>query len=277
MVATMLSRPYSSLEGWTAFFTGAEVPVFRRTIERLAELREREDDLAPAEIADAVREDPLMTLKLLQFGARRRSSRQMTDSETVTSSLLMMGVSPFFRNFADMPCVEDGLGYDPELLSGLNEVVDRAFRAANLALGFAVLRADPDAEVIQEAALLHEFTEMLLWCHAPALALAIRRRQAGQPGLRSAVVQREVLNVELADIERGLMQAWQLPELLADITDARNAHLPRVRNVLVAVDIARHSQHGWENRALPDDFKELGELLNVTPEHARVKVLELEG
>ncbi len=258
-------------------FAGTEVPVFRRTIERLALLREREDELAPAEIGDAVREDPLMTLKLLQFAARSRSERAMTDSETVTSSLLLMGVSPFFRNFEAVPCVEDWLGEDTELLGGLNDVVERAFRAANLAVGFAVLRADPDAEIIQEAALLHEFAEMLLWCHAPTLARAMCRRQLAEPGLRSAAVQREVLNIELADLERGLMQAWHLPEFLADITDARNAHLPRVRNVLVAVDIARHSQRGWDDPALPDDFKELGELLNVTPEHARIKAMELES
>ena len=276
MVATMLSRPFNSLEGWVTCFAGAEVPVFRCTIERLALLREREDELAPAEIGDAVREDPLMTLKLLQFAARRPSQRAMTDSETVTSSLLLMGVSPFFRNFETVACVEDWLGEDPELLAGLNDVVERAFRAANLAVSFAVLRADPDAEVIQEAALLREFAEMLLWCHAPTLARTMRRRQLAQPGLRSAAVQREVLNIELADLERGLMQAWHLPEFLADITDSRNAHLPRVRNVLVAVDIARHSQHGWDNPALPDDFKELGELLNIAPEHARDKAMALE-
>ena len=68
--------------------------------------------------------------------------------------------------------------------------INRAHRAANFALAFAVHRMDHDAPVIHEAALLHDFAEMLLWLHAPALALQIAAAPARRPALRSAVVQR---------------------------------------------------------------------------------------
>jgi hypothetical protein len=46
--------------------------------------------------------------------------------------------------------------------------------------------------------------------------------------------------------------------------------------VVLAVNLARHTQRGWENPALPDDFRAIGELLNVSPEHAQRLAVEIE-
>ena len=75
---------------------------------------------------------------------------------------------------------------------------------------------------------------MLLWLHAPALALQIAERQRQDPTLRSASVQRELLNIELHDLQQALMRAWRLPELLVQINDERHAETAQVRNVLLA-------------------------------------------
>jgi HD-like signal output (HDOD) protein len=153
----------------------------------------------------------------------------------------------------------------PGAVEGLGHVLRRAHRAARFAIGFAMHRHDTDAEVIQEAALLHDFAEALLWCHAPGLALEIRRRQLADPTLRSSQVQREVLDVELCDLEQALMKAWRLPELLQHLTNDHLSNVPRVRNVLLATALARHSQDGWDNAALPDDVEAIGQLLNLAP------------
>jgi HD-like signal output (HDOD) protein len=145
-------------------------------------------------------------------------------------------------------------------------VLERARRAACFALGFAVHRMDHDAEVIHEAALLHDFAEMLLWCHAPTLALEISQRQLDDPSLRSAAAQCEVLHVELGDVQQGLMRAWRLPELLVRISDDHHAQTAQVRNVLLAIRLARHSKDGWDNAAIPDDVSDIAVLLNLRPE-----------
>ena len=45
--------------------------------------------------------------------------------------------------------------------------------------------------------------------------------------------------------------------------DNKNAENPRVRNVKLAVDLARHSATSWNDPALPDDFKGIRELLRI--------------
>ena len=123
---------------------------------------------------------------------------------------------------------------------------------------------DHDSAVIHAAALLHDFAEMLLWCHAPALALRIRAMQRADPALRSSAAQLAVLNIDLMDLQQSLMKAWRLPELLIRISDDRHAEHPSVRSVALAVRLARHTANGWDNAALPDDVKDIAQLLNLS-------------
>ena len=272
----MLTHAPTHLSGWIEAIGSLEIPVLERTARAIDALREDEDDVAPRDIAELVLDDPLMTLKLLAHVPRLRPARQTTDTETVTAALLMMGTGLFFRTYSDQTTVESRLADLPGALEGLQAVLRRAHRAARFAIGFAMHRQDTDAEIIHEAALLHDFAEALLWCHAPRLALEIQRRQAADSTLRSAQVQRDVLNVELCDLEQALMKAWRLPELLQHLTNDHLAPVPRVRNVLLATALARHSQQGWDNAALPDDLNAIAALLNVSSHTARMMIRELD-
>ena len=73
-----------------------------------------------------------------------------------------------------------------------------------------------------------------------------------------------MLGVDLADLQQSLMKAWRLPELLTRISDDRHAEHPSVRTVALAVRLARHSLHGWDNPALPDDIDAIAGLLNLS-------------
>jgi HD-like signal output (HDOD) protein len=192
-----------------------------------------------------------------------RSPRRATDPETVTAALLLIGIAPFFRAFPAQPTVEVQLAGQPAALLGLQQVLRRSRRAAAFALAFAVHRMDGDAQVIHAATQLHDFAEMLLWLHAPELALQIAERQHNDAALRSASVQRELLNVELADLQQALMRQWRLPELLVRINDERHVDSAQVRNVLLAVRLARHNACGWDNAAIEDDVRDIAALLNL--------------
>jgi HD-like signal output (HDOD) protein len=276
----MLTQALPDLNAWTRRFSEAEIPVLPGTaqeIEALRQINDASDSVDAHQLAQSIAGDPLMTLKVLSHVAKHRPSRLVTDAETVTAAIVLMGIGPFFRAFDRLKTIDEHLQDQPVALRGLQRVLKRAYRAANFALGFAVHRMDNDAAIIQEAALLHDFAEMLLWCHAPSLAVEIARRQHADPTLRSAAVQRSVLNVELGELEQALMRVWRLPELLIHITDDRHATHPQVRTVMLAIRLARHTQHGWDNAALPDDFADIAELLNVAPHVAQAKALALDA
>jgi HD-like signal output (HDOD) protein len=276
LLAPPLARALPDLDAWTAHFKTAEIPVLAETAEALEAMRLREDDIDANLIGEMISGDPLMTLKVLAYAATHRGSRMVTDTETVTATLVMMGISPFFRAFGPQPTVEERLVGEPEALAGLLDTLRRAHRSANFALGLAVQRLDRDAAVIHEAALLHDFAEMLLWCHAPAMALQIRRAQQGDAALRSSTVQREVLNIALADLQQSLMKAWRLPELLIRISDHAHAEQASVKSVALAVRLARHTAQGWDNAAVPDDVADIAALLNLSYEAALQLIAQIE-
>jgi HD-like signal output (HDOD) protein len=74
-----------------------------------------------------------------------------------------------------------------------------------------------------------------------------------------------VLGIELADLQHALMQQWRLPGLLVQLTDDHALRsTPQLRNVLLAIRVARHSAAGWDNAALPDDVRDVAELLQLS-------------
>jgi len=233
-------------------------------IDWIKAMRTNEDEVDANGIGQMIAGDPLMTLKVLAYYGTHKPQRVVTDAETVTAALVMMGISPFFGTFGVQPTIDRHLAGVPGALDGLREVIQRAHRGANFALAFAVHRMDHDAAVIHAAALLHDFAEMLLWCHTPLLALRIRHLQDADPALRSGAVQTAVLGIALADLQQALMKAWQLPELLIRINDDRHADAPNVRSVSLAVRLARHSARGWDNPAIADDVAEIAALLNLS-------------
>lgn len=272
----MITTPLPDLAAWLAYLRGRQIPIFRDSAVAIAQMREDDDKASALAIGQLAQRDPLLTLRILALAARHRSRKALTEVETAVTSVVMMGLSRFFADFEAPDVVEDLLADDPQALAGLNAVIERAHRAGHFALGFAVHRLDTDAEVIQEAAMLHDFAEMLMWCRAPGLARRMLQRLVSEPGLRSSQAQADVFKVKFNDLQRALMQAWGLPELLAQISDRHQMNLARVRNVVLAVDLARHTQYGWDNPAIPDDLVAIAELLNITPQRAHSKVLELD-
>ena len=273
-----IDRPLRDLAAWLAHFRAAPIPVLDATADAVRELATNEDAVDAHGLAETVAADPLMTLKLLAHVGS--ANRRDTDVETVVAALVLLGIGPFFRHFGELrtlgQVLHDTADAD-EVGAGLQAVLDRSHRAARFAIGFAAHRLDPDAAVIHEAALLHGFAELLLWCHAPALALEIARRQSADPSLRSAVVQREVLGIELADLQQALMKAWRLPELLIRLDDAHHAESTQVQNVVFAVRLARHTAHGWDNAALPDDVAEIAAMLQLGVEPTLTLLLEIDA
>lgn len=259
----MRDTPCNGLDAWVAYYSGAELPVLRHTVRALDELRDNAENVNARALSSIILRDPLMTLRVLAYIEENRRKSQNADITTIERALMMIGMTPFFDHFSTLPLVEDQLKAHPEALLGLLKVVGRARRATRWAREWAIIRHDLDVDEITVAALLHEVSEILMWCFAPALALKAKEMQLRDHSLRSGFVQELVYHVQINDLQLALVREWHLPELLATLMDYVHADHPRVKNVLLAVDLARHSANGWDDPALPDDFKAIGELLHI--------------
>ena len=136
---------------------------------------------------------------------------------------MMMGITPFFREFSDMPVVEDLLANRPKALIGLLKVIGRARRAAGFARDWAVIRHDLD-EQITLAALLRAASEILCWCFAPVLTEKVALQQATRDCAASS------RNAGIRFLGPGhpgtLIKAWRMPALLAALMNEADAENP---------------------------------------------------
>jgi len=267
-----MTNPSSGIEFWLQSLGEKEIPVMRQTVRAIAEARKRADRISSREIAVIVMHDPLMTARLLRFILRRRSKRQLQEISTVESAVLMLGVEPFFHHFAHFDVIDEQLKLHPPALLGLLHVIRRAQRACRYAWDWALWRSDLGYEEIAVAALLHDLAEMLMWCFAPRQMQDIHALQKANPSIRSADAQKAVLGFPLVELQAALCKSWQLPELLLGLMDGRQAGSVRVRNVKLAVDLARRSADGWDEAALQDDFRAIEALMNIDHKTLRLRL-----
>lgn len=263
MVTLTEARANRNISDWVAFFENADIPVLRQTARELAQLREREDETGARDITRVVINDPLMTFKVLTFANNHRSRHQLQDLVQVEQAIIMMGTSTFFEQIPTVPHVEEMLSHHVAALVDLIKLVVRAHRSGYFAAEFASHLMDLHAEELRVAASLYDFAEMLMWCFNPDAMTEVHKRQLADKTLRSRAVQQEVLGFKVIDLQAELVRTFNLPSLLNDLMDEQRAHLPRVRNVQFAVNLARHSADGWDNAALPDDYKDIAQLLHV--------------
>ena len=260
----MIEHPLADIDAWVDLYAQTELPVLRHTVVALDKMRANAENASGRMLSAVILQDPLMTLRVLAFLEKHRGKKQSTDITTIDRALMMIGVDPFFAAFAHVPLVEDTLKSHPQALLGLLKLVARARKATRWAREWAIARHDLNVEEITVACLLHEVTEILMWCYAPSLALKVNSLQAKDRSRRSADVQEEVYGVRLEDLKRGLVQRWRLPQFLADLMDHDNAEQARVLNVTLAIDLARHSAHGWSDPALPEDMRAIENLLHIS-------------
>lgn len=262
----MIEQSFSSPDDWVAFFARTGLPVLRNSVHELERLRENAETANGRILARVIQHDPLLTLRVMAYIEANRGARQTTDITTIDRAIMMIGIAPFFRDFQNLPVVEDMLKDHPQALLGLLKAIGRARQAAQWAHQWAIMRRDMDVDEITLATLLHDVAELMMWLFAPRMALRVSNAQGAEPQRRSSAIQEEIYGVPLYRVKQALAEAWRLPALLILLLDDGQADNPRVRNVKLAVDLARHSAKGWTDPALPNDFTAIRTLLRVDQE-----------
>ncbi len=273
----MQQNQVGDVKQWVAKLSSADIPVLKHTARDLEVLRKDPDKLSARGVADAIASDPMITVKLLRYLQQHKRSSQTSEVVQVEQAVIMLGIETFFNKIPARPVVQDVLNGQMEALIQLLHVLHRGHRASEYARDWSIRLNNMHFEEVRIAALLHDLAEMLMWCFAPQEMLAIRKIQQQDKSLRSRAVQEQVLGFALSDLQKELIKEWHLPGLLLTLMDDANSRQTGVRNVLLAVNLARHSANGWDDAALPDDYRDIGELLRITPSDAMALVTPAEG
>lgn len=262
----MLQPKQRSLSEWVNFLTTTEIPVLKQTSRNLESLKQDEQHMCARSIAHVVKYDPLMTVKLLRYLQQHKHRSQEHDVVEVEQMIMILGLETTLNKVSAKPLVEEILGRDNMgALVYLLKTTHRANIASSYAFDWAVRLHDLHFEEIRIAALLHDIAEMLMWCFAPNEMLKIKHLQKSDKTMRSVTAQESIFGFSLNQLQLELAVKWRLPKLLITLMDDNCSNLQRVRNVALAVNLARHSANGWGDAALPDDYEGIAKLLHLQP------------
>ncbi|MDP2142817.1 MAG: HDOD domain-containing protein [Gallionella sp.] len=264
------------IDYWVAILTRADLPVLKQTARDLEELRLDDEKLTAISVANIIARDPIMTVKLLRYLQQHKHKIQTTEVIQVEQALLMLGIEPVFKHVPPAPLIEDALKHKTPALLHLLRTIHRSHLASEYAKDWAVRLHDLHYEEVRIAALLHDIAEILMWCYAPDEMLEVEELRLQEPTVRTRVIQARVFGFTMFELQRVIAELWELPQLLLTLMNDSCAHLPRVRNVVLATNLVRHSSKGWDDPALPDDYKDIADLLRM-PVDAVVDMIAVEA
>lgn len=234
------------IDQWVAYLKDKEIPIFPGTRERLAALREEQQELlAPIDLALVVLSDPFLALKLLRRVEGRRASSLGHETTTALGAVLQAGVDELVRTVNSSPLANHSLTH-------MADCARRTVVAADIARAWASLRSDVSAEEVALATLLAESGELLMWHFAPELPeKALDELHSGR-ALRTIQAQQQANGFSFKQMTTALVEAWALPPLISQLM--RGSDTPRANIARLAGDTARHIVTHPENPAVPADL-----------------------
>lgn len=259
----------NEVSAWMSRFSKNDIPILKHTARELVRLKADENKLSARAITSIVLNDPFMVFRVISYAKQHQGKRQLQDLIEVEQAILMMGTETFYRNLTSETLVEDQLKTNLSALTHLLKLIKRAHRAAYYAADWAAMQKDLHSEEVRIAALLYDLAEMLMWCFAPDKMNTIFAMKQADKTLRTKVVQEEVLGFKLLDLQKELIRVFQLPELLSTLIENEGMPMHRAKNVVLAANLARHSANGWDDAALPDDYRDIAEFLRIDVERAK--------
>src|SRR3989304_5152602 len=126
----MQQQEKKGLAEWIAFLGQVEIPVLSYTARGLAKLRLDEENLSARGVAQIIKSDPMMTVKLLRYLQQHKHRVQEHEVLQVKQALMMLGLEAFFKKVPAQPLVEEVLAGQMDALVCLLGVVHRSHRAS---------------------------------------------------------------------------------------------------------------------------------------------------
>ncbi|AZN36144.1 HDOD domain-containing protein [Iodobacter ciconiae] len=233
--------PATSNVAWLAYWARRSLPILQSSREQLLLALRRADRFSPADLADIVLRDPLLTAQALRYINQRQKNSLAADITTVNGIVMLMGVTPFIEYFIRQPILEDVLQSHPLTIARIHKCVADSRFCAKLAREFASERYDAHLDEVFISALLSRMPEILE-------LLAHDIDPAAPPGRDEAY---------------ALLAAWSLP-LALDALLSQEPSSPRQLLQQATLQLAHLLDRGWWQPEVAIGLRTMAEILNTS-------------
>ncbi|RLJ17241.1 histidine kinase [bacterium endosymbiont of Escarpia laminata] len=258
-----------SVNDWVRRLHTDPLPALHQTLKQVREVLNSVSG-SHAAISKLIERDPGFSLAI--FRQLRTLPNKPRESVTkIANAIPLLGMEAIERTTRELPVLEDLLKGPPR--RGLLDCYSRAAHAAIYAANLAERMGHHHLEAFANAALLHDIGEMALWVAEPDTMKNMQARIRQGDGHEDAAL--EVLGFTLEELNLGLGNRWELPELVQESQGLFNSYQPRPLTVMMAAAVARATASGWNCHDASDKLELLAEFIGISEAQASTYLHQL--
>lgn len=240
--------------------TAQPLPIFGHSARAFRKLHSASGPLFER-YGDIILKDPGLALHTLQQLHVATAKPLQTEISSMTQATMLLGMERAKKLPQGLPELENTLR--GRARTGFTRAACRAFHAAFQAWDWAHIKDEHTPEEILLATLLHDVAEMALWVVAPD-KMHLMRKLIFKDRLHTDEAQYIALGESLEHFGRKITTRWHLPPLVHGALRPENAHNPRVRGVMLAVQLGRAAERGWHTEKMQSTLKLIAEHLGTS-------------
>lgn len=233
-----------NLENWIERISDNELPIFKYTVHAINDVVSQ-DASSTSDLSQIILRDANLTARVLRVANSAAYNVTGSQISTISRAIVYLGFN-LVRDISMSLAIIDALltGEKKEHALGL---MAESFHAAVQARDFAERRGDDGAEEVFIAALLKNIGEITFWCVAGEEGVQIQELMENQ-NFSQQMAEQEVLGFTLEQLTVGLTRDWHLSDLLHSAINTPTLNNPRIKDIVLAIDVAKSSRKGWTDK-----------------------------
>jgi HD-like signal output (HDOD) protein len=259
------------LNAWMRTLADQEMPTLNSVVRDICELSEH-DECRTDDLTKIILRDANLTSKVLKIANSIHYNRSFMPIKTVSRGIVQLGFDNLKNITLASSLIDSFLKGKPKAL--LIESLAKSFHAAVQARALVPYLTGEHKEQVFIAALLRNIGELALLSTGRDAAEKFVTERNIHPE-NEASISRELLGVDINQINRGLIKEWSLGELVRESSEDNVRPTTMACAVNIGNDLSKYIHKGVHSPEMEKIYQQMARLCNITPVAAKTQVIQM--
>jgi HD-like signal output (HDOD) protein len=259
------------LTAWMRTLADQEMPTLNAVVRDICELSE-DDECRTDDLTKIILRDANLTSKVLKIANSIHYNRSFMPIKTVSRGIVQLGFDNLKNITLASSLIDSFLKGKPKAL--LIESLAKSFHAAVQARALVPYLTGEHKEQVFIAALLRNIGELALLSTGREAAEKFVTERNLHPE-NEAGISRELLGVDINQINRGLIKEWALGDLVRESCEDNVRPTTMACAVNVGNDLSKYIHKGVNSPEMEKIYQQMAALCNITPAAAKAQVVQM--
>lgn len=259
------------LNAWMRTLADQDMPTLNSVVRDICELSE-DDECRTDDLTKIILRDANLTSKVLKIANSIHYNRSFLPIKTVSRGIVQLGFDNLKNITLASSLIDSFLKGKPKAL--LIESLAKSFHAAVQARALVPYLTGEHKEQVFIAALLRNIGELALLSTGRETAEQFVTERNLHPE-NEASISRELLGVDINQINRGLIKEWSLGDLVRESSEDTIRPTAMACAVNLGNDLSKYIHKGVSSPEMEKIYQQMAKLCGITPDAAKIQVVQM--